>query len=324
MIMSSQLTRPQLIERCFQRGPRLTTSAPDYLKTLDSLLQWLLDADQVTNDQTTRLLDLRQPTTAAVISKQSGIVAGIDEVVYLIGHYTHIHIVSHLTNGQPVAKGDTVLSIAASMNELLAYERVILNILGRLSGIATMTHHLIGLASVGSARVAGTRKAPWMHLDKSAIFAGGGLTHRLNLADGVLIKDNHLESFRQQLGSVSVSEAITVVVERAMASSHECVEIEVESPEQGRAVLAAFDTAIQDNAQHPALVVMLDNFDPAGATSFIDEIRSARIYPHMLFEVSGDVTEDSIGRWSQTGADVVSLGALTHSVKNFNLSMAMQ
>ena len=320
---SPQLNRQPLIEKCFQRGQYLTPSLPGYREKLDGLLQWLLDADQVNNDQTTQMLQLHQPTSAVVVSKQAGVVAGIDEVLHLIAHYTKISIVSHTHDGNPVKKGDIVLSLSADMAELLAYERVILNILGRLSGIATMTQHLIGLAGVGTARVAGTRKAPWMHLDKKAIFAGGGLTHRLNLADGVLIKDNHLEAFRQQLGNVSIGEAITEVVQRAMASSHECVEIEVESPEQGRAALTAFATAIQEKAQHPTLVVMLDNFDPPGATMFINEIRGSDIYPYMLFEVSGDVTEGSIMDWSRTGADVVSLGALTHSVKNFNLSMAM-
>jgi nicotinate-nucleotide pyrophosphorylase (carboxylating) len=193
-----------------------------------------------------------------------------------------------------------------------------------MSGIATRTCDLIGLARQGSALIAGTRKTPWMLLDKKAIYGGGGLTHRLNLNDGVLIKDNHLKSLQHQLSQASLSDAITQAIRRTVASSPDSFEIEVEGADQGWVALAAFEATINGNPRHPTMIVMLDNFDPPSAAAFINEARRKPITERVLFEASGDITDQSISDWAQTGVDVVSLGALTHSVKNFNVSMALE
>jgi nicotinate-nucleotide pyrophosphorylase (carboxylating) len=318
-----QPDRLALVQVCFQRGECLRASEALYRESLDGLLHWLLAADQVSADQTTHALDLNYPTTAIVLGKQDGIVAGLEEVMWLLEQHTHIKAQPLVHDGDAIRAGTPILDLRAEAGELLAFERTILNVIGRMSGIATQTQRLVALARVGTAQVAGTRKAPWMLLDKKAIYCGGGLTHRLSLGDGILIKDNHLAILSQQLGGVSIVHAVQEAVRRAVVAPQDAFEIEVETIEQGIAALSTFAVEIKNQLKSPTMVVMLDNFTPENATLFIDQVRTMPIYDRVLFEASGDVTEETVGRWSQTGVDVVSLGALTHSVKNLNVSMAL-
>jgi nicotinate-nucleotide pyrophosphorylase (carboxylating) len=100
-------------------------------------------------------------------------------------------------------------------------------------------------------------------------------------------------------------------------------EIEVETPAEGIAALSAFEEAVERAPNSPAMVIMLDNFAPQEATAFIDEVHECALCERILFEVSGDITEATLPIWAKTGADVLSLGALTHSVKAFNVSMTL-
>jgi nicotinate-nucleotide pyrophosphorylase (carboxylating) len=318
------MDRIQSVLQYFQRGESLTTSAPLYRESLVRLFEWLIAADRAADDQTTRTLDLHSTTPAVILSRQAGIVAGLEEVRFLLTQYTHSQVQFYVEDGASIEKDTPILSIIANMGELLPLERTILNVIGRMSGIATRTCDLIGLARQGSALIAGTRKTPWMLLDKKAIYGGGGLTHRLNLNDGVLIKDNHLKSLQHQLSQASLNDAITQAIRRTVASSPDSFEIEVEGADQGWVALAAFESTINGNPRHPTMIVMLDNFDPPSAAAFINEARQKPIAERVLFEASGDITDQSISDWAQTGVDVVSLGALTHSVKNFNVSMALE
>lgn len=299
-------------------------SEPLYRESLDGLLKWLMAADQVGDDRTTHALDLNCPVAAVVLSKQDGIVAGLEEVLWLLEDKTRIQAQVLVHDGEVIHSGAHILELRADAADLLTFERIMLNIIGRMSGIATQTQRLVERAKSGTAQVAGTRKAPWMLVDKKAIACGGGLTHRLNLADGVLVKDNHLAILSRQLGGVSISHAVQEAVRRAATTPQHTFEIEVEAFDQGFSALSTFAALIQDLPLPPTMVVMLDNFNPDSATLFIDQVRTMPIYDKVLFEASGDVTEDTLSRWSRTGVDVVSLGALTHSVKNFNVSLALQ
>src|SRR5258708_27438836 len=194
------MNRRQLIEQCFQRGQQLTLADAAYRSSVDEFLRWLLTNDHLENDVTTKALNLRQRTTAMVQAKQDGILAGMEEVLFLLKQYPNITVEESAEDGRPLTQGQTVLALSLEIGELLGLERTILNIIGRLSGIATQTHQLEAPAhkNPDAPLIAGTRKTPWMMLDKKAVYLGGGLTHSLNLGDSILVKDNHLAAFQKQ------------------------------------------------------------------------------------------------------------------------------
>jgi nicotinate-nucleotide pyrophosphorylase (carboxylating) len=319
-----------LVQQCFQRGEMLTRAQPLYRACLTDLLSWMLAADGVKADQTIEALNLTHNVSAVVYSKQPGIIAGIEEATFLLERHTGIVARPCCPDGSAVRAGEEILSLSGDVSEILPFERTVLNIIGRMSGIATHTYDLVSLArnthrAGDGPFIAATRKAPWMLLDKKAVYCGGGLTHRLSLADGILIKDNHLAVLKRQTGSASIEEAIRQAVGLALAAPTpaDSFEIEVETAAQGIAALSAFEEAVRHMPTPPAMIIMLDNFDPQEATAFIDEIRGCAICQRILFEASGDITEANLSLWANTGADVLSLGALTHSVKAFNVSMGL-
>jgi nicotinate-nucleotide pyrophosphorylase (carboxylating) len=321
------MNRHDLIERCYQHGLQLTLADVAYQRCVSDLLNWMLTSDDATRDCTTEVLHLHKRVEAVVVSKDEGVLAGIEEVLMLLSKYAEIQIVQRAYDGAPMTKGDVLLCFTAGIGTVLSLERTILNVLGRMSGIATQTQALVAYAKSipNSPAIAGTRKTPWMLLDKRAIALGGGLTNRLSLGDAILIKDNHLFAFGKQIGSVSaeltVAEAVKTVVQNTQASYFE---IEVEGEGQAHAALEAYRIACHERPAAPSMMIMLDNFGPTASRQFIQAIQHDPLYDAVLFESSGDITAESLPTWAATGVDVVSLGAITHSVKNFNVSMALR
>jgi nicotinate-nucleotide pyrophosphorylase (carboxylating) len=321
------VNRKAMIEHCFQRGHLLTLAHDDYRTCVDDHLSWLINNDHTETDLTSDALGLHSQTLATVRAKQVGTLAGIEEILHLLSQRPAIDVRNSGRDGDALVAGDVVLELSLDAAELLRLERTILNVIGRMSGIATQTQQLVQLATEsGQTLVAGTRKTPWMLLDKKAVYCGGGLTHRLSLGDMVLVKDNHLAAFQKESGSTSPEQTVSMVVNKLNELSKpplDYFEVEVESVSQARAALSAFGNALKHHSTPPTMIIMLDNFRPKQAKAFIEEVLQGNIYEHVLFEASGDITEATIPMWAKTGIDVVSLGALTHSVKNFNVSMAL-
>ncbi len=318
------MNRRQFVEKCFQRAEALRTTEPLYRSLVSQLFQWLLLCDQAEADQTTQALGIQGQVSASVRARQSGVVAGVEEVLLLLGQYPGVAVGQYCRDSSPIEAGEALLTFSLDAATLLRLERVVLNVLGRMSGIATQTRHLVQQASSDAVSVAATRKTPWMLLDKKAVACGGGLTHRLNLADAILIKDNHLIAFQRQQGLEVPEQIIREVVLRALAAPGACFELEVEGRRQAMAALATFEHETANNAgATPSMILMLDNFRPAEARALVERIREMPIYEQVLLEASGDITEATLAEWAATGVDVVSLGALTHSTRNFNLSLEL-
>jgi nicotinate-nucleotide pyrophosphorylase (carboxylating) len=246
-------------------------------------------------------------TCAAVIrAEQDGIIAGIEEAAALISHFG-IAITSRKNDGDTVTKGDVVLALSGRAKKILLVERTALNILGRMSGIATSTGKMVAIvrATNPSCRVAGTRKTcpGFRRFDKKAIRIGGGDPHRTNLSDGILIKDNHL-------ALVPLEEALRAARHH---SAYRKIEIEVESAAD--AVKAA--TAGAD-------IIMLDNMTPAQVRETVEDLKAKGLRDRVTIEISGGVDEGSIRDYAACGVDIISMGALTHTVKNFSLSLEIQ
>lgn len=334
--MTIEMNKTSIVLKYFQKKDQLTIRNRQYQKTISTLFGWLADNDKVTNDKTTKYLPERG-TKAIIIAKQNGIIAGLEETGYLLDKYTKLVFNPKTEDGSEIKKGETIAQIIGKSHEILAYERTILNILQRMSGVASETNRLINIINTScytssitntSDRVhllstittpphlAATRKTPWMGLDKKAVAVGGGLTHRLDLSDGILIKDNHLKLS-------TIEKAIEAFLKRPDPrrgpASTELIEIEVTSEKQARQVLKTF---LQPTT-HNYLAILLDNFTPAKAKSLLSDLENLGNISEIIFEASGGITSDNILEWAQTGVDILSMGSLTHSSKVVNLSLEL-
>ncbi len=242
---------------------------------------------------------------AEIIANESGIIAGIEEALTLLNSFD-------LKAGTPVPDGSTVkrkkviLKIIGDARTLLSIERSLLNILTRMSGIATTTHRLVEkLRRSGyKTRVACTRKvAPGLsYFDKKAVMLGGGDTHRLHLDDLVLIKDNHIAI----LGNVGQA---VKKVKNAVSFSKK---IEVEVSKEGKAIEAA---------KAGADIIMLDNFSPQQVKGTIALLKREKLRNKVLIEASGGINKQNILKFADAGPDILSLGEITDSVKAFDMSL---
>ncbi|OGG26161.1 nicotinate-nucleotide diphosphorylase (carboxylating) [Candidatus Gottesmanbacteria bacterium RIFCSPLOWO2_01_FULL_39_12b] len=327
--------KSSLILKYFQKAGQLTTQDSNYQKTITSLFKWLLDSDQYKDDRTTKLLELKTSITAQIISHDTGIIAGIDEVSYLIPKFSSLIIKAGKRDGEKVENGQIIAEISGLSREILSLERTVLNLLQRMSGIATETNKLIALINLQPTThnpqlyIAATRKTPWGLLDKKAVTIGGGLTHRLNLGDGILIKDNHLAVFKKEFGLNSIDMAVSYALEislrgptlpgRVGPHQHNLIEIEVTTPDQAHIVLETFYK--YSKLKNNNLAIMFDNFSPEQTRSTIRSLREKFDLNLVILEASGGINENNIRDWAKTGVDILSLGSLTHSSKTCNLSL---
>ncbi len=322
------MNKTSLILKYFQKSDQLVVGNKEYQKTLSSFFQWLTENDKITDDKTTKYFpDL--PSKAKIITKQEGILSGIEEIEFLLEKYTPLNFKSLMKDGSQFKSGAEVAEITGKSHKILSYERTILNILQRMSGISTETYRLINLINTSHVAnssdrghllqvkppfIAATRKTPWMSLDKKAVAVGGGLTHRLNLSDGILIKDNHLTS-------TSIKTSIKLLMNKYQ---NELIEIEVENEKEAHNAIKIF----QNLTTHNHLTILLDNFTPANAKKLLRDLprRKAGLnnlydLSEIIIEASGGIENSNILEWAQTGVDIISLGELTHSPQALNLSM---
>jgi len=235
----------------------------------------------------------------AIISiEQPAVVAGLDEVSSLF-QYFNVTVTQAVRDGLCVNCGDTLLTLQGNAKKILLVERTALNLIGRMSGIATMTRMFADLVQNVNpvCRVAATRKTcPGLReLDKKAVVLGGGDPHRSNLSDGILIKDNHL-----------VLISLTDSIKRAKTrSAYHPIEVEVTS---------AVDAVRAADAGSE--IIMFDNMNPEQVQQSLDALKSSGLRERVIIEISGGIDAENIVQYAALGVDMISIGALTHSVKN--------
>jgi len=238
---------------------------------------------------------------ALILAKQDGVIAGVEEAKALFEHFG-VEVCVKRRDGEEVKKGDVVLELIGDARAILLVERAALNVMGRMSGIATEVRRLVERVKAVNpkVRVAGTRKTLLKPIDKRAITIGGGEPHRFSLSDAILIKDNHL-------ALVPLEEAIR----RARAfSTYKVVEVEVETR----------DDALKA-AKAGADVIMLDNMTPEEIAETIGVLKREGLRDRVKIEVSGGITPENIVEYAKLDVDIISLGYLTHSVRNFDVSL---
>ncbi len=246
------------------------------------------------------LLDEDAVSHAVFLSKDTGVLAGIDaaeRVFTLLDDRCTFTV--HKKDGDRIQKGDIIAELDGPTVSLLKGERTALNLLQHMSGIATATRKCVDAVTGTRAVIVETRKTlPGLRaLQKYAVVAGGGRNHRFNLSDAAMLKDNHIDAY----GS------LTAAVEALRARAGHMLKIEVETR-----TLDELDEALAVGAD----IIMLDNMD-------CDTMREAvrRTAGRARLEASGNITEENIRAVAETGVDIISLGALTHSVKCFDISM---
>ena len=246
------------------------------------------------------LVDENNRTSAKLIAKDEGILAGIDvalRVFTLLDADTAFEILKH--DGDSVVKGDVIARISGKTRVLLKGERTALNLLQHMSGIATMTNRCVKLVEGTNAEITDTRKTlPGLRaLQKYAVVCGGGKNHRFNLSDGAMLKDNHIDAYGSLTGAVAA----------LRKKIGHMVKIEVETR-----TLEELDEALSAGVD----VIMLDNMD---CDTMQEAVR--RTNGRALLEASGNITQENIRQVAACGVDIISLGALTHSVKCVDISM---
>jgi len=275
---------------------------------MDDVIKFMLKEDEGFGDITSNALIPEDKTFyAKLVSKDDGILAGIEVIKGMFEEYG-IDILSSMDDGDKIKKGDILLELEGNARKILLLERTALNLLMRMSGVATKTNRIVKSVNEinDKIRVAGTRKtAPALQkFDKMAISIGGGDPHRSALDDMVLIKDNHIAVVG------SVEEALKRAKKNVSFSKK--IEIEVENAED--AVIAA---------ENGADIIMFDNMSPKEAQDTLDILIKNDLRENVLIEISGGITEDNILDYAPLDVDIISLGSLTHQASSLNFSLDM-
>jgi nicotinate-nucleotide pyrophosphorylase (carboxylating) len=282
-------------------------------RRITAILENALLEDRATRDATTyACIDPNQRASATILAKQDCVLSGLgcvsrilDVFATLDGAVTsHPEVTSHteIFDGVRLHKGQSLAVIVHNARVVLSCERVILNIMQRMSGIATLTRRFVDAVTGTGTTILDTRKtAPGLRvLDKYAVRCGGGTNHRLDLSDGVLIKNNH----------ITLAGGAAAALERALRNRRgaQTVEIEVRSLEE-------LDIALE----HGAEAVLLDNMTPDQVRQAVERV--GQLDRRVPLEASGGITLDNVRAYAEAGVSFISVGALTHSAAAVDLSM---
>ncbi|HAA95147.1 MAG TPA: carboxylating nicotinate-nucleotide diphosphorylase [Dehalococcoidia bacterium] len=279
----------------------MTQFPPD----VHALIEASIAEDQTFNDPTTQaVVSLETQATGTIRAKANGVLAGVDlaiEVFHRVEPTLDAQAI--LQDGSQLSPGDDIAVVRGSAAGILKAERIALNFMQRMSGIASDTNRYVQAVQGLKARIVDTRKTAPGHryLDKYSVRMGGGHNHRLNLADGILIKDNHIQANRSR--EMGLKQVIELALSNASHTIR--VEVEVETMEQVKEALEA-----------GAHIIMLDNMT-------VPEMADAMqvIGDQAIVEASGGITYDTVRAVAETGVDLISIGALTHSVTALDISL---
>lgn len=277
-------------------------------RVLGEKLREFLEEDVGQGDVTTFLtIPAGIVVEAKVLAKEASVIAGIEEALVFLNSFG-LETEAKVSDGTEVKPNTTLLKVVGDARALLSLERTLLNLLSRMSGIATKTNRIVKKIKKANhrTRVASTRKvAPGLaYFDKKAVMIGGGDVHRLHLDDMILIKDNH----------IAIAGDVEQAVRKAKKNGSFSKKIEVEVStlqEAERAIAAGAD------------IIMLDNLSPAEIRRTLKKLEKRKLRSKILFEASGGINEENVLDYTSTGVDIVSLGEITQSAKAIDLSLEM-
>jgi nicotinate-nucleotide pyrophosphorylase (carboxylating) len=275
-------------------------------KVLEEKLKQILADDIGQGDVTTAAVVPSGLTAEAMaIANEGGITAGIEETAVL-AESLGLKVKIETADGEEIKKGQSIMKISGDAQTILSAERTMLNLISRMSGIATATRRLTEKLRKANltAKIAATRKtAPGLlYFDKKAVLIGGGDPHRLRLDDMILVKDNH----------IAIAGSVENAVKKAKQNCSFSKKIEVEVTSVTDALKAA---------EAGADIIMLDNFSPKQIKETIKSLKKAGVFGKILLEISGGITEQNLLEYASTQVNIISLGELTHSVRALDVSL---
>lgn len=273
---------------------------------MDKILEYMLEEDEGFGDVTSNsVIDESVEVSAHIVSKDEGILAGINVAKELF-ESKHVRVLFHLNDGCEIKKGDLLMYLRGNARDILLIERTALNLLMRMSGVATASNKYVDLVD-GKVIIAGTRKTqPAIgKYDKMALKIGGADTHRFSLDDMLLIKDNHIAVVGSPLEALKKAQK--------NASFSKKIEIEVETLDDAIACV-----------ENKADIVMLDNMGCEQVSEVLDELEKRNIRQNSLIEISGGINDGNIKDYVDLGVDIISIGALTHSSRSLDFSLKIE
>jgi len=275
-------------------------------KILEEKLRQLLAEDIGLGDVTAAAVVPSGLTAeAAVNAKEAGTAAGVEEAVVL-AEILGLNVQAEVADGDALRKGQVILKVSGDARTILSAERTLLNLISRMSGIATATKRLTEKLrkAHAKAKIAATRKAALglLYFDKKAVLIGGGDPHRLNLGDMNLVKDNH----------IAVAGSIKAAVESAKQNASFSKKIVVEVARVAYVLKAA---------EAGADIIMFDNFSPEQIKETVELLKKAGFFGKILLEASGGITADNLLDYAAAQVDIISMGELTHSVRALDVSL---
>ena len=299
----------------------LRVSNPAYSKEVKSYFYNALINDIEPNGDitSTALLTSNLRAKADVICKMGGVLAGVEELVWILKNnpiksFQKVNMKIFKSDGDKIKKGDLLMQISGRAADLLILERTILNFLQRMCGVATYANAVVKNLPK-NVLVCSTRKTFWGALDKKACIVGGAGSHRINLSDAILIKDNH----------INLAGNFENVIQKLKTSKNlgRFIEIEVVSLKMALSLANyLIEKGIPKYKKIP-VVIMFDNMSPSKIKKVLSQFKKDGLYSKFLFEASGGITPKNIKDYSKTGVDIISMGALTHSAPALDISMKM-
>lgn len=267
---------------------------------IDELIKKAIQEDMPFGDITTNaLIPEDSLSTASIIAKEDGIICGIPVFKRVFKIIGNVKCDFNIKDGDKVTTGQIFGNLTGNTRSILMGERIALNLMQRMSGVATTTYNYSSKLTGLKSKLVDTRKTTplYRHLDKYSVLCGGGANHRLSLSDSILIKDNHIAA------AGGIKKAVALAKKNSSFTTK--IEVETETKEQ---VLEAIEAK--------ADIIMLDNMTPEESKEMIELINGRAIT-----ECSGNITLDTIRAYGESGADYISCGALTHSFKVLDISL---
>lgn len=259
---------------------------------------------------------------ANIVAKEDGVFAGREEIQYFLVDADpqfrprikdKFVLKFNVEDGQEIKKGDILIEIEAELHDLLAVERTVLNLIMRMSAIATMTRRILDLVKDYDVMVTPTRKALWGWIDRKAVVIGGGGSHRLNLSDAILVKNTHMDiaghDFDMVLGKIADANV-------------DCrfVEIEVGNVEAVVKLAEIFPKYLGSKIKSVG-VALIDNVSAEDTKTAIERVKQLGLHDNILFEASGRINEKTVLDYAKTGVDIISMGCLTSGIQSLDMSL---
>jgi nicotinate-nucleotide pyrophosphorylase (carboxylating) len=257
-----------------------------------------------------------------LIAKEKGVICGQIVVNRMLEkHAPNCSYDWKVSEGELVKEREHILQISGASSEILKVERVMLNLLGRLSGISTTTSEWV--SDSNDLQLACTRKTEWGILDKWAVHIGGGLTHRLFRSDALMLKENDfasaIESGENQNDSIK-----KLISEIDLEKNSKFTVIEVQNINEAILAAQTWSEKQRENSTTDSVVLLLDNMGPMNARVVVTELEKLDLRKWCILEGSGGITKDSISEWSSSGVDLISTSAMNRGVKPLDISLIIE